>query len=320
MEEEDDDESVIELTVQGDVGNKNRLDQYLAEAVASLSRARVQKLIDDQAVLVNGETQKASFRLKDGDKISLCVPPPEVLEAKPENISLKVIFEDEHLIVIDKAAGMVTHPGAGVSGGTLVNAVLFHSAGSLSSIGGVIRPGIVHRLDKDTSGLIVVAKSDLAHASLSQQLKLKTARRSYVAICEGSPREEAGTIETYIGRHPVRRKQMAVLKEGAGGRLAVTHYKIVKRFSKYTFVSLELETGRTHQIRVHMAHLGAPVAGDLVYNSKSSGNIEWRHKQGLVGHALHAQKLALIHPATGLLLEFESAPPQDFEALLKRLK
>jgi 23S rRNA pseudouridine1911/1915/1917 synthase len=318
--EEQDDESVIELTVQGDTGNKNRLDQYLAEAVTELSRARVQKLIDDRAVLVNGATQKASFRLKDGDKISLSVPPPEVLDAKAENIPLKVIFEDEHLIVIDKPAGMVTHPGAGVSGGTLVNAVLFHSAGSLSSIGGVIRPGIVHRLDKDTSGLIVVAKTDLAHAALSLQLKLKTARRSYVAICEGCPREEAGTVETYIGRHPVRRKEMAVLKEGAGGRLAVTHYKIVKRFSKYTFVSLELETGRTHQIRVHMAHLGAPVAGDLVYNSKSSGNIEWRHKQGLVGHALHAQKLALIHPTTGLLLEFESAPPQDFEALLKRLK
>lgn len=318
--EEQDDESVIELTVRDDVGSKNRLDQYLAETVAELSRARVQKLIEDRDVLVNGECQKASFRVKGGDKISICVPPPEVLEAKAENIPLKVIFEDEHMIVIDKPAGMVTHPGAGVSSGTLVNAVLFHSAGSLSSIGGVIRPGIVHRLDKDTSGLIVVAKTDLAHAGISQQLKVKTARRSYVAICEGCPKEEAGTIETYIGRHPVRRKEMAVLKEGAGGRLAITHYTILKRFSKYTFVGLELETGRTHQIRVHMAHLGAPVAGDLVYNSKSSGNIEWRHKQGLVGHALHAQKLALVHPATGLLLEFESAPPTDFEQLLNRLK
>ena len=318
--EDTDDESIIELTVKEDVGSKNRLDQYLAEEVDSLSRARVQKLIEDHDVLVNGEVQKASFRLKSGDQISVSVPPPEVLEAQAENIPLKIIFEDQHMIVIDKAAGMVTHPGAGVSGGTLVNAVLFHCQGSLSSIGGVIRPGIVHRLDKDTSGLIVVAKTDLAHSGLSAQLKSKTARRSYLAICEGAPKQEQGTIETFIGRHPVRRKEMAVLKEGAGGRLARTHYTILKRFSKFTLVALELDTGRTHQIRVHMAHLGAPVAGDLVYNSKSSGNVEWRHKQGLIGQGLHAHKLALVHPASGLLLEFEAAPPTDFEQLLNRLK
>jgi len=318
MLEEPDDDSLIELTV-ADIGSKNRLDQYLAEAVASLSRARVQKLIDDQCVMVNGIAQKASFRVKYGDQISLLLPPPEVLEATPEDIPLKIIFEDEHLIVIDKPAGMVTHPGAGVTSGTLVNAVLFHSMGTLSSIGGVIRPGIVHRLDKDTSGLIMVAKTDLAHTGLSQQLKSKTARRSYVAICEGSPKDDTGTIETYIGRHPHRRKEMAVLKEGQG-RLAITHYSVLKRFSKYTFIALELETGRTHQIRVHMAYRGAPVVGDLVYNNKTTGSLEWRHKHGLKGHALHAQKLVLIHPATGLLLEFETAPPADFEQLLNKLK
>jgi len=317
--DEADDDSLIELTVPIDVGAKNRLDQYLTEAMPELSRARVQKLIEGQDVLVNGVAEKASFRVKGGDKISLCLPPPEVMDAQPENIPIKIVFEDEHIIVIDKAAGMVTHPGAGVTGGTLVNAVLFHCAGSLSSIGGVIRPGIVHRLDKDTSGLIVVAKTDLAHNGLSRQLKVKTARRSYLAICEGFPKQESGTIETYIGRHPVRRKEMAVLKEGSGGRLAVTHYKILKRFSKFSLVGLELETGRTHQIRVHMAHLGAPVAGDLVYNTKPSGNMQWRHKQGLEGHALHAYKLALIHPATGLLLEFEAAPPEGFEQLLNKL-
>ncbi|MBS1997694.1 MAG: RluA family pseudouridine synthase [Cyanobacteria bacterium SZAS LIN-2] len=316
----EDDTSLIELVVPEDLGSKNRLDQYLAEAVAELSRARVQKLIDDGAVLVNNNAQKASFRLKPGDQITICVPPPEVLEAKAEDIPLKVIYEDEHMIVIDKPAGMVTHPGAGVTSGTLVNAVLFHCAGSLSSIGGVIRPGIVHRLDKDTSGLIVVAKTDLAHAGLSAQLKIKSARRSYLAICEGFPKEESGRIETYIGRHPVRRKEMAVLKEGQGGRVAITHYRILKRFSKYSLVGLELETGRTHQIRVHMAHLGAPVAGDTVYNSKNSGSLEWRHKQGLIGHALHAHKLVLTHPQSGLLLEFESAPPKDFEQLLNKLK
>jgi 23S rRNA pseudouridine1911/1915/1917 synthase len=315
-----DDLSLIELVVPDEIGAKNRLDQYLTEAMPELSRARVQKLIEGGDVLVDGEAQKASFRLRSGEKISLCMPPPEVLEAQPENIPLKIVFEDEHMLVIDKPAGMVTHPGAGVPGGTLVNAVLFHCGSSLSSIGGVIRPGIVHRLDKDTSGLIMVAKTDLAHNSLSQQLQVKSARRSYTAICEGAPKQEEGTIETYIGRHPVRRKEMAVLKEGAGGRLAVTHYKIIKRFSKFCLAGLELETGRTHQIRVHMAHLGAPVAGDLVYNTKSSGNAQWRQKQGLEGHALHAHKLALIHPATGLLLEFEAALPEGFENLLNRLK
>ncbi|MBU6455857.1 MAG: RluA family pseudouridine synthase [Cyanobacteria bacterium REEB67] len=317
--DEQEDSDLIELIVEA-AGSRNRLDQYLAEAVESLSRARVQKLIDEGAVLVNGTAEKASFRLKDGDKIEIAVPPPAVLEAQPENIYLKIIYEDEHLIVIDKPAGMVTHPGAGVTGGTLVNAVLYHCAGSLSSIGGVVRPGIVHRLDKDTTGLIMVAKTDLAHTKLSEQLKAKTARRSYVAICQGDPKEDEGVIDNFIGRHPVRRKEMVVLKEGQGGRRAVTRYKILKRFSKFVLVALELETGRTHQIRVHMASVNAPVAGDVVYNKKSSGDIEWRHKHGLRGQALHAQKLAFLHPATGLLLEFESAPPSDFELLVNKLK
>jgi 23S rRNA pseudouridine1911/1915/1917 synthase len=318
-DEEEKDDETISLIVAGDL-SKNRLDQYLADNVETLSRARVQKLIEDGLVQVNGIVQRASFRLKDGDGIKVVMPPPAVLEALAENIYLKVIYEDEHLVVIDKPAGMVTHPGAGVSSGTLVNAVLYHCAGSLSSIGGVIRPGIVHRLDKDTTGLIVVAKTDLAHSGLSAQLKVKSARRSYLAICQGDLKADNGTVDTYIGRHPVRRKEMAVLKEDQGGRRAVTHWSIEGRYSKFLKVALELETGRTHQIRVHMAYLNAPVAGDVVYNKKSSGDIEWRRKQSLKGHALHAYKLAFSHPATGLLLEFVAPPPPDFEQLVARLK
>ena len=321
MNEVGDEDNSIELVVDDEnSGGKNRLDQYLAEQVEALSRARVQKLIDEGAVLVNGEIPKASMRLKSGDRVAIIMPPPTILAAQPENIYIKIIYEDEQLIVIDKPAGMVTHPGAGVSSGTLVNAVLYHCAGTLSSIGGVVRPGIVHRLDKDTTGLIMVAKTDLAHAKLSEQLKAKTARRSYVAICEGDPAPEKGTIQTYIGRHPVRRKEMAVLRDDQGGRLAITHYVVFKRFTKFALVALELETGRTHQIRVHMASLNAPVAGDVVYNKKSSGDIEWRRKNGLKGQGLHAQKLAFRHPVTGLLLEFESPPPSDFELFVNKLK
>jgi len=299
---------------------RSRLDQYLAGQISDLSRARVQKLIDDGQIKVNGVSVRASYKLKEGDLISLSVPPPEVLEAQAENIPLDIVFEDDHLIVINKAAGMVTHPGAGVSGGTLVNAVLYHCQGRLSSIGGVIRPGIVHRLDKDTSGLIMVAKTDLAHQSLSQQLQNKEAKRVYLALLEGVPTAESGVVDAAIGRHPVKRKEMTIVKEGQRGRQARTHYQVVQFFSKYALVECRLETGRTHQIRVHMASLNLPVVGDIVYNRKSSGSIEARHKLGLTGQALHAARLSLRHPLTGLLLEFQAGLPQDFERLLAKLQ
>ncbi len=310
---------LIELTYSASQYDRNRLDQYLT-GQTEFSRARVQKLIDDGQVTVNGVSARASLKLKDGDKVIVTVPPPEVLAAQPENIPLHIVFEDEHLLVINKPAGMVTHPGAGVSSGTLVNAVLYHCQGRLSSIGGVIRPGIVHRLDKDTSGLIMVAKTDVAHQGLSQQLQNKEAKRVYLALLEGVSAVESGSIDAPIGRHPVKRKEMTIVKAGERGRSARTHYQIMKFFTKYCLVECQLETGRTHQIRVHMASLNLPVVGDVVYNKKSSGSLEARHKLGLVGQALHAARLTLRHPVSGLLLEFQAELPQDFERLLAKLK
>lgn len=312
----------IELVVVADQGfaGRSRLDQYLAAHIDELSRARVQKLIDDGLIKVNGTAARASLKLKEGDLVEVALPPPEVLEAVAENIPLQIIFEDEHLLVINKPAGMVTHPGAGVSSGTLVNAVLYHCQGSLSSIGGVVRPGIVHRLDKDTSGLIMVAKSDVAHKGLSEQLQSKQAKRTYLALLEGIPKIESGKVDAPIGRHPLKRKEMTIVKEGQRGRSAVTNYIVVKNFTKFTLVECRLETGRTHQIRVHMASLNLPVVGDIIYNRKTSGTLEARRKLGLQGQALHAARLSFIHPVTKLLLEFQAELPQDFEQLLAKLK
>lgn len=307
----------IELTCESTESDKIRLDQFLTANVEELSRARVQKLIDEGMVTVNGTIARASLKLKEGDKIVLTMPPPEILEAGAEDIPVAVVFEDENLVVINKPAGMVVHPGAGVHSGTLVNALLHHCRGSLSSIGGVIRPGIVHRLDKDTSGLIVVAKNDNAHQKLAAQLKDKTARRTYIALVEGQPKEAEGTVNAPIGRHPVKRKEMAIVENG---RNAVTHFKALKYFQRFTLMECRLDTGRTHQIRVHMASLNLPVAGDIVYNRKTSGTLEGRHKLGLNGQALHAAKLSFTHPVTGLLLEFQAELPQDFERLLAKLK
>lgn len=312
----------IELVVVADeaFSEHSRLDQYLAAHIEELSRARVQKLIDDGLIKVNGAAARASLKLKEGDLIEVILPPPEVLEAVAENIPLQIIFEDDHLLVINKPAGMVTHPGAGVSSGTLVNAVLYHCQGSLSSIGGVVRPGIVHRLDKDTSGLIMVAKSDIAHKGLSEQLQSKQAKRTYLALLEGIPKVESGKVDAPIGRHPLKRKEMTIVKEGQRGRSAVTNYLVVKNFSKFALVECRLETGRTHQIRVHMASLNLPVVGDIIYNRKTAGTLEARRKLGLQGQALHAARLSFIHPVTNLLLEFQAELPQDFEQLLAKLK
>ncbi len=293
-----------------------RLDQFLSQNLDGLSRSRVQQLIEDGLVLVNGNNAKANLRLRGGESVSVQIPPAVELDVQPENIPLSVVYEDEYVIVVNKPAGMTTHPGAGVVSGTLVNALLFHCKGSLSGISGTLRPGIVHRLDKDTTGLLVVAKNDLAHQNLAQQIKQRSVGRLYQALVEGTVENDSGTIDKPIGRHPVRRKEMAVVDNG---RSAQSDFTVIKRFSRFTLVQVKLKTGRTHQIRVHMASIGFPVAGDLVYNNKQSGSESWRKKHGLQGQALHAFRLTFKHPKTGNLLEFEANPPDDFQKLLSTL-
>ena len=320
----------MQMTVDDEDGRlKPRLDLYLTDKMEDLTRSRLQKLIESGAVLINQEpATKSGTKLRSGDIIEINVPDPVPLEAMAENIPLDIVFEDENLLVINKPAGMVVHPGAGVERGTLVNAVLHHAGGSLSSIGGVIRPGIVHRLDKDTSGLIMVAKNDLAHNHLAAQLKDKSAGRTYLALLEGTAANSSGIVDLPIGRHPNKRTQMTVVKPGQEksvlARQAVTLYQVLENLDitgakgNFTLMSLELKTGRTHQIRVHMSYLGLPVVGDLVYNTKTTGSLAARQKLGLIGQALHAHKLRFTHPVTGKLLEFTAALPNDFSSLIKK--
>lgn len=292
-----------------------RLDVYLSEQL-TFSRARVQKLIDDELVKMNGKPAKSSFSLRGGESLEVEIPEPQASTVAAQDIPLAIVFEDECLAVINKPAGMVVHPGAGVADNTLVNALLHHLQGRLSGISGVLRPGIVHRLDKDTSGLLVVAKDDQAHASLSGQIKEKRAHRIYMALVEGVVKPDQGLVDKPIGRHPVARKQMAVV---SSGRRAVSHFQVLRRWAAYSLVRVALETGRTHQIRVHMESLGHPVVGDIVYNRKRTGSLKARHKLGLVGHALHAAYLSFTHPVTGSLLEFEADLPDDFRKLVESL-
>lgn len=294
-----------------------RLDQFLAYELPEHSRAYLQKLIDQELVQVNGKIGKASLKLKSGDNIFINMPAPVPLSVEAENIPLDIVFEDQNMLVINKPAGMITHPGAGVHTGTLVNAVLFHCGKDLSGISGTMRPGIVHRLDKDTSGLIMVAKNDLAHQNLAKQLAEKTARRTYLAILEGHIKIKEGVVDKPIGRNPKDRKSMAITEKG---KRAVTRYKVTADFTNFCLVQLDLETGRTHQIRVHMAHLHAPVVGDLVYNNKTTGKEAKRTKLGLAGQALHAYKLAFTHPVSGELIKLTAEPPVDFARLLSKLE
>ncbi len=283
-----------------------RFDVFLSCA-AELSRAQAQKLIENGDATVNNAPAKANRKLKQGDEVRLLVPPPEDLALVAENIPLCVVYEDSDMIVINKAQGMVVHPAPGNESGTLVNALLYH-VHDLSGIGGVKRPGIVHRIDKLTSGLIVVAKNDMAHASLAAQIKAHTARRSYLALVEGNIKEDSGTIDAPIGRHPVDRKRMAVVPNG---REAVTHFTVLLRLGDYTLIEARLETGRTHQIRVHMAYSKHPVAGDTVYGQK-------KPRLGLSGQALHAYRLQLTHPRTGEDMVFFAPVPEYFLAALKK--
>ncbi|MFA5042867.1 MAG: RluA family pseudouridine synthase [Kiritimatiellia bacterium] len=290
-----------------------RLDVWLTRQGLALSRARIQALIHDGRVAVNGRAVKEHYKIRPGDIVKLAIPPPVATALIPEAIPLDILYEDADLLVIDKPAGLVVHPAAGHASGTLVNALLHH-CGSLAAIGGERRPGIVHRLDRDTSGIMVVAKSDRALAGLMHQFKRRTIRKNYVALVWGRPIPAQGTIETLIGRHRADRKKMAV--QSKTGRAAVTHYELAEYFGDVALLKIRLETGRTHQIRVHMAHRGFPVVGDAQYGARST-----RLLPSPVGRQmLHAETLAFIHPLTGKPLTFTAPWPSDFKALVAALR
>lgn len=300
----------IRLKVE-QIDEKKRIDVFLSEKIPEHSRSYIQKLVKDGFVLVNGQEVKPNFKVKSGCIIDVSIPPPQKISLEPEPVDLDIIYQDADIVVINKPQGMVVHPAPGNYSGTLVNALLY-SCDELSGIGGVIRPGIVHRLDKDTSGLLVVAKNDAAHHSLSQQIKDRTLKRVYWSVVERDIKEDRGVISAPIGRHPTNRKKMAVLN-APNAKPAVTHFKVLERFGEYTLIEARLETGRTHQIRVHMAYIGHPVVGDSVYGSR-------KQKFNLKGQALHAKKLGLIHPSTGEYMEFEAPLPGYFEHLLNVLR
>lgn len=291
--------------------NGVRIDAWISKRLEKYSRSYIQKLIDDGLVSVNGSVVKANYKVKMEDNITVQIPEPEVLDIVPEDIDVPILYEDEHIIVVNKPKGMVVHPAAGNYSGTLVNALMKHCGDNLSSINGVIRPGIVHRIDKDTSGVLVVAKSDEAHEKLSSMLKEHDINRVYIALVHGIIREESGKIDAPIGRHPVDRKKMAVNTKN--GRRAVTHFKVLERFKDATLLEVRLETGRTHQIRVHMSYIGYPILGDTVYGRK-------KDKYNLNGQALHAKLLGFVHPVTNEYMEFEADLPEYFKELLEELR
>ena len=286
-----------------------RLDAYLAGHLEGVSRSQAARLIEEGAVLVDGKRAAKSGRILGGEIVEVTLPEPETIAAIAQDIPLDVVYEDEDVIVVNKPSGLVVHPAPGHPDGTLVNALLYHCAGSLSGIGGALRPGIVHRIDRDTSGLIIAAKNDFAHQALCAQLADHTLARTYECIVIGGPREEKGTVDAPIGRHPVDRKRMAVV---AGGRSAVTHWEVVARYPGYTHLRCRLETGRTHQIRVHMAYIGHPILGDTVYGAK-------KEVKGLTGQCLHAVGLQFIHPHTRQIVTLHCPLPAEFAAVLRRI-
>ena len=288
-----------------------RLDVFLAEANAELTRSRIQKLISDGNITVNGSYVKANYKLRQGDKIEIELPPPKNTELKAEEIPLDIVYEDEHMLVVNKPQGMVVHPAAGNLEGTLVNALMAYCGDNLSGINGEIRPGILHRIDKDTSGLLLVAKDDRAHLGLSEQIKEHSLTREYMALVHGKIKDDSGTIDAPIGRDPKDRKKMTITNKNS--RDAVTHFYVLERFDKYTLVRCRLETGRTHQIRVHMSKNGHPIVGDPVYGRK-------KEEFKLNGQLLHARKVGFMHPVSGEYMEFEKAAPDYFEDVLVRLR
>ncbi len=289
-----------------------RIDRYLAEALPERSRSYVQKLIKEGHVLVNGEPVKASYRLLIGDCLAITMPEVQEPDIGAEEIPLDILYEDSDIIIVNKPKQMVVHPAPGHYTGTLVNGLLYHCRQELSGINGMMRPGIVHRIDMDTTGSLVVCKNDKAHQSLAGQLKDHSIKRSYVAIVHGNLTKDEGTVDAPIGRHPTERKKMSI--HAKNGKRAVTHYQVLERFGDYTYIQCELETGRTHQIRVHMASIGHPLLGDSVYGPRKSPFPK------LVGQTLHAKTLGLLHPKTGEYLEVEAPLPEYFSDLLARLR
>ena len=295
-----------------------RLDAFLA-AKFDISRSAAERLLGEGAVEITGGEANKKYRLKGGEQIALTLPDPTPAEAMPEDIPLDIVYEDEDIVVVNKPQGMVVHPAAGNESGTLVNALLHHCKGTLSGVGGVERPGIVHRIDKDTSGLLVVAKNDAAHGKLSDQLKTHDVARVYYAIALGNFREDSGTVHAAIDRHPTDRKKMAIVKKQGAGRDAITHFEVLERYGAFTLLRCKLETGRTHQIRVHRASLGHPVLGDPIYGGNGT-RFEADHRKHVHGQCLHAGELVLTHPRTAKEMHFEAPLPADFAALLDILR
>lgn len=298
-------EFLVEEDEEGD-----RLDVYLADQFVDMSRSYIQKIIKDKKVTVNGKIEKSKYLVKEEDKIVIEIPKPKVLEVVPQDIPIEIVYEDDDIIIVNKPQGMVVHPAPGNYEGTLVNAILYHCKGNLSSINGVIRPGIVHRIDKDTSGILMIAKNNNAHNCLAEQLKDHSITREYEFICHGVFKEDNVTVDRPIGRNPKDRLKMAIVPNG---KRAVTHFEVIERFNGYTQVRARLETGRTHQIRVHAMSINHPLVGDPVYGPKNS-------KIKLNGQALHAKKLGFIHPTTKEYIEFDSELPDYFQKLLEKLR
>lgn len=300
-----------ELIIEVNAENEGeRIDKFLSVLVSSASRTSIQKSIENGYVFVNGKNVNKKYKVQIGDEVKICEQELKVLDAKPENIPLDIVFEDEHLLVVNKPRGMVVHPAPGNYEGTLVNALLYHCKDSLSGINGVLRPGIVHRIDKDTSGLLIVAKTDKAHLGLAEQIKEHSFTREYNAVICGHLKEQSGTVNAPIGRSTKDRKKMCVT--ASNSKNAVTHYTVIQEYEKYSHISLKLETGRTHQIRVHMAHLGHAVAGDAVYGND-------KYSAYLNGQCLHAIKIGFIHPVTNEYLEFTTDLPQYFKEFLNKI-
>lgn len=288
-----------------------RIDRFLSENLENLSRSYIQKLLKDEKITVNQKSAKANYKINENDEIDILIPDPEMLDILPEEIPLDILYEDSDILVVNKPKGMVVHPAPGHYSHTLVNAVMYHCEHNLSGINGVLRPGIVHRIDMDTTGSLLICKNDKAHQIIADQLKEHSITRRYHAIVHGNLKEDIGTIEAPIGRHPIDRKKMST--KAKNGKPAVTHYKVLHRFCNYTYIECELETGRTHQIRVHMASIGHPILGDRLYGpSKCPFKLQ--------GQTLHAKILGVIHPSTGKYIEFDAPLPEYFEKLLNQLE
>lgn len=286
-----------------------RIDSFIAGNNNELTRSSVQKLIEENKVLVNNKSVSKNYKLKSGDFVTIEIPEPQPMDALPENIPLDIVYEDDDLLVVNKPKGMVVHPAHGNYNGTLVNALLYHCGDSLSGINGIIRPGIVHRIDKNTSGLLIVAKNDKSHLQLAEQIKVHSFTREYEAVASGYFKDAEGTIDAPIGRHKTDRKKMCVTAENS--KNAITHYSVIKQYGGYAHVKLRLETGRTHQIRVHLAYIGHAVLGDDVYG---------KAYKGIDGQCLHARKIGFIHPTTNEYIEFTSELPDYFVSVLNKLE